>query len=71
MQVEVRRVVLDRFPSPSTIELHPIIFAILHFSSVLERLREEVSQKIVIGRVFESQVANVTEIFVELLCKAG
>jgi hypothetical protein len=64
-------VLLDSFPPSATIQLHPVVFTILDFASVLERLSEEISQKVVVRGVLKSEVANVAEILVELLCRAS
>lgn len=40
VQMQVRGVILDGFPPTSAVELHPIIFSILDFARILERLGE-------------------------------
>lgn len=62
------RMRLHDFPALSIVQLHPIIFAILDFAGALERLREQLAEVIVVGGVFESEVAYVAEILVEFLC---
>lgn len=58
-----------RVPALSRIlaDLHPIVFAVFDFTSVLESLGEEFTQVVVIGSVFEAEVAYIREILVELL----
>ena len=55
-------------PSSSTIQLHPVILAVFNVAGVLQCLTEQVSQEVVIGSVFESEVPYVAQVFVELLC---
>src|ERR1700722_15103969 len=63
----LRWVLLHRFPALAVIELHPIVLAILHLAGVLQRLREELTEVVVIRRVFKSKISNVAQIFVQLL----
>lgn len=58
---------LNGLPPFAVVQLHPIIFSILDFSRVLQRLGEQVSQVIVIGSVLESQVADIGQIGVQLI----
>ena len=64
----LRRVMLDSFPATSTVQFHPVILAIFDFAGILQRLREEISKVVVIGSVLETQVSNVTKVFVEFFC---
>jgi hypothetical protein len=65
----LRWVALDRLPALSIVQLHPIVFAILHLArNVLECLGEKVTQMIVVGGVFETEVADISKVFVEFLC---
>jgi hypothetical protein len=52
-------------PSASVVELHPVVLPILHFTSILEGLRQKVPEIVVVGGVLEPKVANVAQIFVE------
>lgn len=63
------RMSFDCFPAAAAIEFHPVIFAVFDFAGVLEGLSEEVAEEVIIGRVFEAEVAHVAEIFVEFFCK--
>ena len=56
-------------PSLSTVQQHPVVDSILHLSSALERLREQLSKEVVIWRLLESEFPNVVEVDGELLCK--
>lgn len=58
------------FPAPAAVQLHPVIFSILHFASVLESLGEQVPQVVVVGRIFETEIADVGKVLVEFLCMA-
>lgn len=60
---------LQDLPSLSIVELHPVVLAILDFSSALQGLGEELAKVIIVGSVLEAQVANVAQILVELLCE--
>jgi hypothetical protein len=62
------RVRLHHLPALAVVQLHPVVLAILNLPSALERLGEELAQVVVIGGVLETEVANVAEILVELLC---
>lgn len=59
---------LHGFPALAVVELHPIVLAIFDFAGVLESLSEELAQIFVVGCVLEAKVADVAEVFVELLC---
>lgn len=59
---------LEHLPALSIVQLHPVVFAILDFASALEGLREQFAQVVIIGGVLETQVADVAEVLVELLC---
>jgi hypothetical protein len=61
------RVGLHHLPALAVVQLHPIVLAILNLAGALEGLREQLTEVVVIGRVFEAKVPYVTEIFVELL----
>ena len=50
-------------------DLHPVVLAILHTTGILERLCEELTQIVVIGRVLEAEVANIREILDKLVGK--
>ena len=56
-------------PTLAIVELHPIILAILNFSCILQCLSKKISKIIIVGSVFESEVANVAKVLVEFLCK--
>lgn len=68
MKVCLRRVLLQDFPAFAIVELHPVIFSILDFSSVFQSLSKEIAKVVVVGGVFEAEIANVREVFVEFLC---
>ena len=53
-------------PSSSIVELHPVIFAIFDLPCVLQGLREQVSQVVVIRCVFEPKVADISEVLRKL-----
>lgn len=61
------RVFGNRLPALTIIKLHPIIFPVFYFSSVLQCLSEEVSKKVVIGCILEPEVPYVAQILVELI----
>ena len=58
----------DSIPATASVEFHPVVFTILDLAGVFERLCKKVTKKIVIRSVFETEVADVAEILVELLC---
>ena len=58
-------VLFHGFPAFAVIELHPVVFAVFDFAGVFERLGEEIAEVVVVGGVFETEVADVAEIFVE------
>jgi hypothetical protein len=64
MKMLLRRIRLV-LPSSSIIELHPIILAIFDFSCVLEGLREQVSQVVVVWSVLKAEVAHISEVLCE------
>lgn len=63
-----RGVGLHYLPALSIVQLHPVILAILHLASALERLREEFAQVVIVRGVLKAEVADVAEVLVELLC---
>ena len=60
-------IALACFPAPSIVQLHPVILSVLNFASVLQSLREQITEVIIIGGIFEPKVANVRQVLVELL----
>jgi hypothetical protein len=67
LQVLLGRVRLV-FPASAAVQLHPVILSILNFASVLESLGEQVPKVVVVGCVFETEVADVGKVLVEFLC---
>ena len=65
----ILRRVLRVLPALAVVDLHPVVFAILHFARILERLSKEFAKVVVVWRVFESEVADVRKVFVKLLCE--
>lgn len=59
---------LHRLPALAIVQLHPIVLAILNFSSALEGLGKELPEVVVVRGILEAQVTNVAEVLVELLC---
>jgi hypothetical protein len=41
------------------VELHPIVLAILYFSSILQRLGEQIPKIVIIWRVLESEISDI------------
>ena len=70
--VHVPRGVLPRVPPLSRLRGHlvPVVLAVLDAAGVVQRLGEEVTQVIVVGRVLEAEVADVREVLVELVWEA-
>lgn len=62
-----RWVRLHLLPALAVVELHPIILAILHFPGALQSLSEQLTQIVVVGCVLKTEVADIAEVFVELL----
>lgn len=60
---------LHLLPALAVVELHPVVLAVLYLASALERLREQLTQVVVVGGVLEAQVANVAQVLVEFLCE--
>lgn len=67
----LRRVRFHGLPAPSIVQLHPVVLAILNFAGGFERLGEEVTHVVIVGSVLESEVADVCEVLVELLCRVA
>lgn len=55
------------FPALTIVQLHPVVLAILHFSTIFQGLGEQVTKEVVIRGIFESKVANVAQVLVELI----
>lgn len=62
-----RRVLGRSLPPLSIVQFHPIILSILNFSQILQRLGEQITQVIVVGGIFEPQVAYVGKVLVEFI----
>ncbi len=52
------------------VDLHPVVFAVLDLAGVLESLSKELAEIVVVGGVFEAEVADVREVLAELLGEA-
>lgn len=65
-------VVLHGVPSLSRIlrNFHPVILAVLNIASVLEGLSEELAEVVVVRGIFETEVANISQVLAELLGEA-
>lgn len=63
-----RRVGLHMLPALAVVELHPVVLSVLDLAGALKRLREELTEVVIVGRVLETEVADVAEVLVELLC---
>ena len=61
----VVRVMLHGFPSLAIVQLHPVIFSIFDFASVLEGLSKEVSKVVVVRSVLEAKVSYIAQVFVK------
>jgi hypothetical protein len=59
---------LHYLPTLAVVQLHPVVLAILYLSCALQRLGEELAEIVVIGSIFKTEVANIAEVLVELLC---
>lgn len=59
---------LDGLPTATSVQFHPVIFAILHFARVFQCLGEEVPKEVVVRSILKSQIAHVAEVFIEFLC---
>lgn len=46
-------------PALSVVQLHPVILSVLNFTGALEGLSEQFTEIVVVGRVLESEVANI------------
>jgi hypothetical protein len=61
---------LDSFPASTAVQLHPVVLAVFDLTGILECLCEEIAEEVVVGRIFEAEIADVAEVFVEFLRKA-
>ncbi len=55
-------------PSFTTVELHPVVVAILDVSYVFKSLSKQIPEIVVIGRILKAEVTNVAKVFVEFFC---
>ena len=55
-------------PSLSTVQEHPIVYAVLVLAGSPECLGEEISQEVVVGSLGESQFPHVVEVDSKFLC---
>lgn len=63
-----RRVRLEHLPALSIVQLHPVILAVLDLSGALESLGEQLAEVVVVGGILETEVANIAQVLVKLLC---
>lgn len=59
-----RGMVFQYLPALSIVQLHPVVLAILNLSGALKSLSEQLTEVIVIGSIFEAEVADIAEILV-------
>lgn len=59
------------FPSSSVVQLHPVVFSVFDFPSVLQSLSEQVAQVVVVGSVLEAEVPDVAQVLAELFCRGN
>ena len=52
-------------PSPAVVQFHPVVFAVFNLACTLESLREEVLEVVVVWGIFETEVADVSQVFGE------
>jgi len=62
---------LHSFPPFTVVQLHPVIFAVLNFTSVLQGLCKEFAEIVIVRSILKPQISHVAEIFVELLCNCN
>ena len=62
------RVVFHGLPPFAIVKFHPVILSIFDLAGVLERLREQLAQVVVVWSVFEPQISDVAQVFAKLLC---
>lgn len=51
--------------APAVVQLHPVVLSILDLPSVLQSLGKQVPEVIVVGGVFKTKIAHITQIFGE------
>lgn len=54
-----RWVTFEHLPAFSVVQLHPVVFAVFDLARALESLRKELTEVVVVGSVFEPEIANV------------
>jgi hypothetical protein len=59
---------LHDLPALAVVQLHPVVLAVFDLAGALECLRKELTQVVVVRGVLEPEVADVAQVFVELLC---
>lgn len=57
------------YPAQHTVEQIPVVDPILDIAIVLQDLRKQFAQEVVIGRLFEAKLADVVQVDAKLLCK--
>ena len=68
VQVVRRRMCFDCLPPSSAVQFHPVVFAVLDLTCVLQSLCEKISQEVVVGGVLKSEIPYIAKILVELFC---
>lgn len=58
-------------PSPSSVQQHPIIHPIFDLARSSQRLGEQVSEEVVVGRFGETELSDVVEVDGEFLCESA
>lgn len=57
------------FPSLAVVQQHPVVDAIILLSDILENLGEQLTEEVIVRRLFESQLSHVVHVNGKLLCK--
>lgn len=64
----VRGVLFHRFPAFPVVQLHPIILSVLDLAGVLQSLRKQIPQIVVVGGLLEPKISDIAQVLVEFLC---
>jgi len=68
--VVMRRVFGDGFPPFAIVQLHPVVFSVIHLAAVLQGLSKESTKEVIVGCILKAKVSHVAQVLVELIRKS-
>jgi hypothetical protein len=66
--VVMRGVFGNGFPPLAIVQLHPVVFSVIHLAAVFQGLSKESTKEVIVGCVLKTKVSHVAQVLVELIC---